>query len=166
MTDYYVELAQIGSSGRVSFTTNFGFGFIAEFINEKPRSGGRKLHPLRRDRVITLMSVCHQAAFDVAKSNREFSNAEGVRTLSQFVCHLCSAPSLYPQDFVDREYPEFNNAMLQDLTNCVVLTGVDELDAILIVDKLVELVTELWSRIAKGERVRAIIGDYPDELEL
>lgn len=158
MADYFVELDQIGSSGRVIFTTNFGFGFVAELIQQEiaQSMSGRKRAGSRRNRVITLVSSC--CAYSFKRINTE-SGAE-------YICSGCGKSSIYPADLVDREYLNFDSASISDFTNCITLTGIEQLEAIFVGDKLIDLVTELWDGIANGQRVRQLLKAYESPIAL
>lgn len=171
MADYFVELSQIGSSGRVTFLTNFGFGFTSELI-ERPtvpkKSRSTRLlntNVPHRDRVIRLISNCHGAALDLI-SDKEWTDNGMEITFSAYYCYVCGVRSEYPHEFINQEYPAFTDNTFHNFMSCAVIAGVDELDAVLIVEKLLSLVETIWSRTQAGERVRAVLRDYRGELEL
>ena len=171
MADYFVELSQIGSSGRVSFTTNFGFGFTTVLIEQTPelkipsRSKNANEKAISRDRVIRLISSCHQAVLSLIPEH-EFVNGTMVIKSSNYYCYVCGVRSEYPHEFIDREYLEFTDQLFRDFMSCIVLAGVYELDAVLIAEKLFHISESIWDRTQNGERIRKILHDYRGVIEL
>jgi hypothetical protein len=157
MTEYFVELEQVGSSGRVRFETTFGFSFTTELISAgqaKNLRGVRRARALgqERHRVIRLLSSCHGASFS--------SVGKG------YVCYVCSKPAIYPFDLLNKEYPSFEGQLFTDFSNCVAMANVDDLSAVLLADRLIEVIEELWARTNNGETVRQILSSYDESLPL
>ena len=155
MQDYYVELKKVGRHGQVLFTTNFGFGFIAIYYGTWASA-----------KMIKLSSSCHQTVLVRHHDDEEFNDEGDSTQRFYYSCSVCAQISAYPYDLVEREYPVFDDNVAKDFVNLLTSIGVYPLDAFLVVNKLLETITAIWSRIASGERIKAIMCDYNSKIEL
>jgi len=173
MADYFVELSQLGRTGKVYYETNFGFAFSTELIEISKQQNLSISRARTRKRVITLHSPCHQAAYDMKLVPLKLIKGE---TLLQkrlretesagYFCHVCGAESVFPKELISREYPEFDIEAVRLLQNCTQLAGLDTLDSIFVVDRLVEIVEGVWADVASGARVSEVLPRYSGKLEV
>lgn len=173
MADYYVELSQLGRTGKVYYETNFGFAFSTELIEVSKQQNLSITRTRTRKRVITLHSPCHQAAY--GRKLVPLKQIKGETLLQKrlreadsagYFCHLCGAESVFPKELISREYPEFDTESVKLLQNCTQLAGIDTLDSIFVVDRLVEIVEGVWTDVAVGARVSEVLPKYSGKLEV
>lgn len=165
MGTYCFALNKFGRSGKLVFTSNFGFGFTAALIEQVPH---RRIASLsaRRDKVIKLLSDCHQADLQLMSEPEEYDDDGNSYQFRYYACFQCRKRTDYPHEIVDREYPSLDAEAAQIFTSAITALGVYELDAVLIADKILDTLADIWGRINAGERLQTILKSYSGNIPL
>jgi len=165
MTDYFVELNP-GQDREILADTNFGFSFSLSLVTVSTITGS--MAELKDCGVLTVASICHQVEM-VPPSNNEIYgwDAEEAEVYENgYTCSICSEISEYPKELIQLSEEQSHDSLFASLVSLTTFAGLDTLDSTLVVDRLLDLINELWSLLIKKESAEAITARYPGKLEL